>query len=239
MTDARSGTVQAVADTRSVAMTASGLRKVYGATVALERADIGLVAGGVHALLGENGAGKSTLVRILTGAVRADAGQIALNGATYAPGSLLEARALGVATAFQELSLVPNLSVAQNLLLPNLPRGPVGLVSTRRVQDMGAAILARHGLQRIDPMAQVGLLPLAERQRIEIVRAIENAASVLILDEPTAALAETDWLFDRTNMATAKGVAVVYTSHRLAEVRQSCTEATVLRNGSSIASVSL
>ncbi len=239
MTDVRSGTAQAVAEQSSIALRATGLRKTYGATVALEHADIVLAAGMVHALLGENGAGKSTLVRILTGAVKADAGQIMLDGRPYDPTSLLEARGRGVATAFQELSLVPNLSVAQNLLLPALPRGPVGLISARRVQDMGDAILARHGLQRIDPMMQVDRLPLAERQRIEIVRAIENATSVLILDEPTAALAETDWLFDRIRMATARGTAVLYISHRLAEVRQICSEATVLRNGRSIASVSL
>jgi ribose transport system ATP-binding protein len=239
MTGARHGAAQAVADNSSIALLAEGLRKAYGATIALEHADISLTAGRVHALLGENGAGKSTLVRILTGAVLPDAGRLALNGAPYAPRSLIEARGLGVATAFQELSLVPNLTVAQNLLLPDLPRGPLGLVSFRRVLDLGADILARHGLQRIDPAAQVATLPLAERQRVEIVRAMENASSVLILDEPTAALAETDWLFDRIRMSTAKNVAVLYISHRLAEVREICSDATVLRNGRSIASVGL
>jgi ribose transport system ATP-binding protein len=239
MNDARSGAAHAVADSPSVSLRAAGLRKAYSATVALAQADIALSAGMVHALLGENGAGKSTLVRILTGAIRPDAGTLSLHGRPYAPRSLIEARAEGVATAFQELSLVPNLSVAQNLLLPGLPRGPMGLVSARKVLDRGGEILARHGLDRIDPSAQVGLLPLAERQRIEIVRAIENASSVLVLDEPTAALAETAWLFDRIRMVTAKGIAVLYISHRLAEVRQICTEATVLRNGASIASVGL
>ncbi|OYU19343.1 MAG: ABC transporter [Rhodobacteraceae bacterium PARR1] len=239
MTATGHGAAQAVAEQLAFALSAAGLRKAYGATVALEQADITLTAGRVHALLGENGAGKSTLVRILTGAVRPDAGTITLGGAPYAPRSLIAARGMGVATAFQELSLVPNLTVAQNLLLPDLPKGPLGLVSFRRVLEQGADILARHGLQRIDPGAQVGLLPLAERQRIEIVRAIENAARVLILDEPTAALAETDWLFDRIRMVTAQGVAVLYISHRLAEVREICSDATVLRNGRSIASVGL
>ena len=218
---------------------AQRLRKSYGATVALEHAEISLTAGSVHALLGENGAGKSTLVRILTGAVVPDAGSMSLHGAGYAPHSLTDARALGVGTAFQELSLVPNLSVAQNLLLPTLPRGPIGLVSSRLVNQSGTAILARHGLDRIDPTVEVGSLPLAERQRIEIVRAVENAKHVLILDEPTAALAETEWLFERIGMVTAKGVAVLYISHRLAEVREICSVATVLRNGRSIASVEL
>lgn len=226
-------------ETGPFTLSASGLRKAYGATVALENADLGLKRGAVHALLGENGAGKSTLVRILTGAARSDAGTISLHGRSYSPQTLIEARAFGVATAFQELSLVANLSVAQNLLLPTLPHGPIGLVSSRRVLDAGASILDRHGLGRVNPAAQVGALPLAERQRIEIVRAMENAKSVLILDEPTAALAETEWLFDRIRSMTAGGVAVLYISHRLAEVREICTEATVLRNGRSIASVDL
>lgn len=239
MTNAADGAEPAFAGRGSVALLAQGLSKAYGATVALEHADIGLTHGTVHALLGENGAGKSTLVRILTGAVMPDAGSISLHGQTYAPRNLIEARAQGAATAFQELSLVHNLSVAQNLLLPAMPRGPLGLVAPRKVLEMGREILARHGLERLNPATEVAALPLAERQRVEIVRAIENASRVLILDEPTAALAETDWLFDRIRMVTAKGVAVLYISHRLAEVREICTEATVLRNGRSIASVGL
>ncbi|MGO4319815.1 ATP-binding cassette domain-containing protein, partial [Agrobacterium sp. MCAB5] len=104
------------------ALSTEGLSKSYGATVALEAANIALQPGEVHALLGENGAGKSTLVKILTGAVRPDRGNMALHGSRYAPSSINEARACGVATAFQELSLVPNLTVAQNLLLPRLPK---------------------------------------------------------------------------------------------------------------------
>lgn len=220
-------------------MRASGVSKSYGATVALEHADIALKAGEVHALLGENGAGKSTLVRIFTGAVIPDRGEMQLHGETYAPRSILDARRSEVATAFQELSLVPNLSVAQNFLLPALARRGSLLVSRRHVIARGAEILERHGLVRIDPAARVGDLPLAERQRIEIARAIENAGRVLILDEPTASLAETDWLFEQIGKARSRGVAILYISHRLAEVREICTSATVLRNGRSIATVGL
>lgn len=220
-------------------MRAAGVSKSYGATVALEHADIVLKAGEVHALLGENGAGKSTLVRIFTGAVIPDRGEMQLHGETYAPRSILEARKREVATAFQELSLVPNLSVAQNFLLPALAGRGSPLISHRHVIARGADILERHGLLRIDPTARVGDLPLAERQRIEIARAIENAGRVLILDEPTASLAETDWLFEQIGKARARGVAILYISHRLAEVREICTAATVLRNGRSIATVGL
>lgn len=223
----------------AIALNAKGLRKSYGPTVALEKADISMQSGQVHALLGENGAGKSTLVRILAGAVSSDAGQMLLDGQPYQPGSLMDARSKGVATAFQELSLVPNLSVSQNLLLPQFPKGAGGMVSARATLQAGAEVLAAFGLDRINPAAQVGALALADRQRIEIVRALKNAGRVLILDEPTASLAETDWLFEQIRTATAKGVAVLYISHRLAEVREICSQATVLRNGASIASVEL
>lgn len=223
---------------RPCVLRCSGLHKAYGATVALQHADIALSAGKVHALMGENGAGKSTLVRIIAGAVSPGRGEMYLDDRPYRPHSLMDARRIGVATAFQELSLVPNLTVAQNLLLPRLP-GSAGLVSARKTFELGGEVLARHGLDRIDPRAEIASLPLADRQRIEITRAIENATRVLILDEPTASLAETDWLFERIRHVTGKGVAVLYISHRLGEVREICTEATVLRNGSSIASVDL
>jgi ABC-type sugar transport system, ATPase component len=239
MFDNRPDDPGAEADGSTATLEATGLHKAYGATVALEHANISLAPGKVHALLGENGAGKSTLVRILTGAVMPDYGSMMLDGVPYAPHSLLDARRHRVATAFQELSLVPNLSVAQNLLLPDLPKGVAGLVSARATLEAGAACLARHGLERINPAAEVATLPLADRQRIEIARAIDNAGRVLILDEPTASLAETDWLFAQIAQATERDVAVLYISHRLAEVREICADATVLRNGSTIASVGL
>ena len=222
-----------------VALSVEGIRKAYGATVAVENAALTLAAGEVHALLGENGAGKSTLVKILSGVVRPDAGRMQLKGRPYAPGSISAARAEGVATAFQELSLLPNLTVAENLLLPRLPKGAFGTTSAAGTWKTGAEILSRYGLDGIDPAAALGELPLADRQRIEIVRAFVNARHVLVLDEPTAALADTDWLFRHIGDATARGLAVLYISHRLGEVRALCSRATVLRNGRSIATVSL
>lgn len=231
------------ADSRAIlthsALIAEDLSKSYGATVALEAANIVLHPGEVHALLGENGAGKSTLVKILTGAVRPDRGNISLHGAKYSPGSINDARSVGVSTAFQELSLVPNLTVAQNLLLPRLPKRAGYVVSARETVLRAQEILETYGLSRIDPTAEVASLPMADKQRLEIVRALKNAGRLLVLDEPTAALAETDWLFSEIAKATKKGVAVLYISHRLAEVRAICRSATVLRNGKTILTVPL
>ena len=225
-----SGAVCAL-DVRSVS-------KSYGATVALQDVSIELRAGEVHALLGENGAGKSTLVKILSGVVKPNVGAMRMGGEPYEPHSIVDARRGGVATAFQELSLVPNLTVAQNLALPRQAKGSFGLVSGAATQKQGAAILSRFGL-RLSPSAIVAGLTLAERQRLEITRAFACSPKVLILDEPTAALAETDWLFGLVRQATAAGAAVLYISHRLHEVRELCQRATVLRNGRSIGTVGL
>jgi len=220
-------------------LTVTNATKSYGATVALEHVSLHLAAGQVHALLGENGAGKSTLVKILSGVVRPDSGAMQLDGRSYAPQSILDARAAGVATAFQELSLPANLTVAESLLMPRLSKGATGLISATRTSRDAAQILQRHSLTTIDPQAQIADLPLAERQRLEIVRALHHASKVLVLDEPTAALAEVDWLFDRVREATRNGTAILYISHRLAEVRSLCQVATVLRNGQSVATVDL
>ena len=222
----------------TVAMAVDAVAKSYGATVALDAVTMRLAAGEVHALLGENGAGKSTLVKILSGVVRPDRGAMSLFGAPYAPAGILAARAAGVATAFQELSLLANLTVAENLALPRLPKAAAGIVSRRATEAAAAETLASYRLT-LSPRAVVGSLTLAERQRLEIVRAMRHGARVLILDEPTAALAETDWLFGLVREATAAGTAVLYISHRLAEVRSLCARATVLRNGRSIATVDL
>jgi ribose transport system ATP-binding protein len=228
-----------VVQAASPGLTITGATKSYGATVALERVSLHLAAGQVHALLGENGAGKSTLVKILSGVVRPDGGDMHLDGAPYAPASILDARRAGVATAFQELSLPANLTVAESLLMPRLCKGALGLISGGKTVQAAEAVLQRYSLTTIDPQASIAGLPLAERQRLEIVRALHHARRVLVLDEPTAALAEVDWLFARVRDATRDGTAVLYISHRLAEVRSLCQVATVLRNGRSVDTVDL
>jgi ribose transport system ATP-binding protein len=134
---------------------AEGLTKAYGATVALAHVTLDVAAGEVHALLGENGAGKSTLVKILSGIVTPDRGTLEVAGRPFTPGNLLGARAAGVSTAFQELSLLPNLSVATNLMLPHLLKGVGGIASARRNEQAASALLQEFGIDTVDPRSLI------------------------------------------------------------------------------------
>jgi ribose transport system ATP-binding protein len=223
----------------TVAVHISMVAKSYGPTVALDSVSIDLRPGEVHALLGENGAGKSTLVKILSGVVKADGGSMSISGKHYAPHDIIDARSQGVATAFQELSLLPNLSVAENLMLPKMPAGVLGLASRRNTVAAARAILEEYDLAQFDPDTPVGVLSLSDRQRLEIARAFTHASKLLILDEPTAALADVEWLFRLVRRQKTRDTAILYISHRLGEVRSLCSRATILRNGKSIGTVAL
>jgi ribose transport system ATP-binding protein len=216
-----------------------GVSKRYAATVALREVYMGIRAGEVHAILGENGAGKSTLVKVLSGVVQPNEGQMVLDGERHQPASIAAARAMGVSTAFQELSLIPHMTVAENLLLPK--------VSTHRfwpdrktvIVARAAQVLKEWEITDISPESLIEDLPLAQRQRIEITRALSHTQRLLVLDEPTAALPDTSWLFRQIRRLTDRGMAVMYISHRLSEVREICQRATVLRNGATIQTVDL
>ena len=207
------------------------LAKRYGATVALDHVSFALNAGEVCGLLGENGAGKSTLVKALSGVVTPDHGEIRLKGDRFRPTSVVEANRLGVSTAFQELSLVPSLSVATNLALPGPARNAVGLVSGREMRRRAEATLTRWGGSDIRPSDVVGTLPLGTRQRVEIIRALTRNPSVLLLDEPTSALSDREWLFGLIDSVLKEGVSVLYITHKLDEIRRLCRRCIILRNG--------
>lgn len=224
---------------RAGVLQANALSKRYGATVALSDVSLTIAPGEVHAILGENGAGKSTLVKILSGVVRANSGAMSLAGDSYSPHSISDARAQGVSTAFQELSLIPNLTVGENLLLPKVSVRSFWPDSKSSILSRAAEMLREWEVTDIAPDAIVEDLSLAERQRIEITRALSHASRLLILDEPTAALPDPEWLFEQIRRLTGRGVAVMYISHRLGEVRQICERATVLRNGQTIDTVDL
>ena len=187
--------------------------------------------GEVCGLLGENGAGKSTLVKILSGVVRPDRGRIWLGDSSYQAKDCQTAKDHGVATAYQELSLIPTLSVALNLYLPNPETNAWGLISQRRVEQKAAELLESFGVRNISPSALVEDLSLGLRQRIEIVRAMLSKPRLLLLDEPTAALSDREWLFDLIDQFILDGASIIYISHKLDEVQRVCQHCVILRNG--------
>ncbi len=215
------------------ALRVAGVVKAYGATVALAGVSFAVRTGAVHALLGENGAGKSTTVKLLSGLVQPDEGSVALFGETVRLPTPHEAQRHGVQTAFQEMTLIRDLTVAQNMLLPRAPTGPLGQIRRREGERKVAAHLADLGLEGIDPRAEIRDLELAVRQKLEIARAIFRRPRILLLDEPTSTLSgrDIDWLGGLIDGLKTQGVTVVFISHRLPEVRRFCDRLTVLRNG--------
>ncbi|SFU47423.1 ribose transport system ATP-binding protein [Methylobacterium sp. 174MFSha1.1] len=215
------------------ALTLDRVVKTYGATTALGGASLKVATGEVHALLGENGAGKSTTVKLLSGLIRPSAGAIRVFGREVAMARPADAHRLGIQTAFQEISLVPDLTVAQNMLLPEGPRNRLGLLRRREGEAQVRAHLERIGLSSIDPRAEIRALDLPQRQKIEIARAVFRDPRILLLDEPTSALSggDIDWLGGLIAGLKAQGVTTIFISHRMAEVRRFCDRLTVLRNG--------
>ena len=208
-----------------------GLGKVFGAHQALQGVEIDLFPGEVHALLGENGAGKSTLIKILTGAYQPDAGTVVLEGAEVAFRDPLQAQAAGIGTVYQEVNLVPNLSVAENLYLGHQP-GRWGFLNKRAMHDGAREVLATYGLE-IDVRAELGSFSVAVQQIVAIARAVKLSGKVLVLDEPTASLdrAEVERLFDVVRRLKDRGLAVVFITHFLDQVFAIADRVTVLRNG--------
>ena len=219
-----------------LALELTGIAKAYGNTIALESADLSCQRGEIHGLLGENGAGKSTLVKVLSGLVQPDAGRIVIGGRHVRLHNPKEALRLGVATAFQELTLVPHMSVAQNLMVGREPRTRVGLVSPRRTSEEAERILAAWHAEEIPADVPVSSLSLADRQRLEVVRTFSREPAIALLDEATAALgaAEVDWLMAQIVTYRQQGGTIVYISHRMGEVRQLCDRCTVLRDGRNV-----
>jgi ribose transport system ATP-binding protein len=213
-----------------------GITRRFGGVQALDGVDFDLRAGEVHALLGENGAGKSTLIKVLGGIVTPDAGTIAFEGRAVAIRDVADADALGIRLIHQELALAPNLTVAENLFLGREPTR-LGLLDGRRRSALARALVAELGLTEIaDVDVPVARLSVAQRQMVEIARALAVKARVLVLDEPTAALseAETEALFQRLRRLRIQGVGIIYISHRLEEIRRLADRITVLRDGRSI-----
>lgn len=212
-----------------------GLGKTY-ATPVLDGIDVDLHAGEVHALVGENGAGKSTFSRILAGHTQPDRGSLRLGGEPYAPRNKADGEAGGVHMVMQELNLIGTLSIAENIFLDHLPhRG--GWIDFTRLHREAREVLARIGMEDLDPRQPVEQLGVGQQQMVEIAASLWRRCRVLILDEPTAALTqpEVERLFEQVRKLRAEGVAILYISHRLEEIRQLADRIGVLRDGRLVA----
>jgi ribose transport system ATP-binding protein len=215
----------------------TGLIKRYGGIVALGGAEFSARRGEVHALLGENGAGKSTLIQILAGAARHDGGSIHINGKLYAPANPDAARAAGIAAVFQELSLIPDLTVEQNIWFRRESLSAIGTVRRGEMRRKTLALFEKYEFPVLDPEQEARRLTLAERQIVEIAKALASDPEILILDEATSTLParEADWLLQLTRRLAAEGKLVIFISHRMAEVRNIADRLTIFRNGATVA----
>jgi len=209
-----------------------GVRRTFGATVALDAVDLTVRGGEVCALVGQNGAGKSTLMAILAGALAPDAGEMRLDGAAYAPRDPLDARRAGVAMIYQELSLAPHLSVMENIVLGVEPVRR-GIVRRDRMREIARDALRELGHVDIAPDTAVGDLQPAAQQLVEIARALAVGCRVLVLDEPTSSLGQADVraLFALIARLKARGIAIVYISHFIEEVKAVSDRFVVVRDG--------
>ncbi len=217
-----------------------GISKRFPGVIALNDVNLDVRAGEVHALLGENGAGKSTLIKTIAGVYRPDEGDIRMDGKTVPIRSPHDAQALGISTIFQEFTLAPDMTVAENVFLGREPLRfvPLALVDRRALIRHTRDVLASLDLT-IDPEAKVKHLGVAQQQMVEIAKALSLDARLIIMDEPTATLTahEIERLFDAIDRLKRRGVAVIYVSHRLDEVKAICDRATILRDGAYIATV--
>lgn len=223
---------------RSPVLEVEQVRKSFGGVHALSGVSLSVGPGEIHALVGENGAGKSTLIKILTGAISRDSGTILLHGKSYQPGSPAHAKAAGIQCVYQELNMFPDISVAENVSIEHFPRNRLGLVNFTAMRTRAQDALAAVGLQDIDPDMPVRMLGIAQKQLIEIARALSARSRVLILDEPTATLTdrEVQRLAEILTKLRAEGLSILFVSHHLEEVFRLCDRVTVFRNGQTVAS---
>ena len=210
------------------------ISKEFGGIAALRQASFSVRGGEVHALMGENGAGKSTMMKILAGAYDHEGGEILIDGIAASIQSPQDAIRKGVSVIYQELSLARHLSVAENILIESFSQ--TVFVNRRAMNKRAAELLADMGFPDIDPMQEVGDLPIAYQQVVEICKALSRDCSILVLDEPTAVLTthETAKLFDLVRRLRARGVCVIYISHRLDEIFALCDRVTVLKDGATV-----
>jgi ribose transport system ATP-binding protein len=227
-----------VSDNKIPILEARRINKRFGNTVALRDATFVCKPGSIHALLGENGAGKSTLIKIIAGVVTPDSGTIEIGGHLSTVQSPADAARHGIVPVFQELSLLPDLTIAENIFIANPPRNRLGLVSRRQLRQQTEALCARLGFEHIDPDAQVREIPLAMRQLVEIAKAFAHDPQLLILDEGTSALSVQDVrvVFEVIRKMRDEGCSVIFISHRMSEVEEIADTLTIFRDGQDVGS---
>lgn len=222
-------------DGQSVLIDVRDLEKTYAGVPALQGVDFQLRSGEVHALLGQNGAGKSTFIKVLAGVEQPTAGRIQVLGREHSFNSAHDSRSAGIAVVYQDLSLIPTMSVVDNLFLGREPRKGPGAVDRRKMLAEARAFLEEYDFP-LDPKATVSDLPFAYRQMTEIAKALMGNVRVLVLDEPTSALSEheEEVLFSAVRKVVQRGVGVIHVTHRLSEVFTICDRVTVFRDGGNV-----
>jgi ribose transport system ATP-binding protein len=214
------------------------VNKRFGNTIALNNATFVCQPGSIHALLGENGAGKSTLIKIIAGVVTPDSGTIQIDGHVSSIKSPMQAAQHGILPVFQELSLLPDLTIAENIFISNPPKNRLGIISRSRLKNETEALCAQLGFEHLNPNALVNELPLAQRQLVEIAKAFSHNPKLLILDEGTSALAVHDVkiVFDVIRRMRDQGRSVIFISHRMSEVEEIADTLTIFRDGEDVGS---
>lgn len=215
----------------------TGMSKSFTGVKVLEDVSFDVRQGEIHALLGENGAGKSTLIKMMAGLYKPDGGTITVDGREMKFSNTRDASAAGIATVYQELLLFPELTVAENVFLGHYPRKPGGWIDWGAVRDRTRDLLDQLDTHDLDVDAKVLSLSVAQRQRVEIAKALSRNARILIMDEPTASLVESDVqrLMQVVRQLRARGVGIVYVSHRMSEIFELADRVTVLRDGAHVA----
>jgi ribose transport system ATP-binding protein len=226
----------------AVLLKLTGVTKRFPGVLALDSVDLEVMAGEVHGLTGENGAGKSTLIKILTGAYTPDQGDIIFDGKRLSQLTPLKAMGLGIACIYQELNLIPHLTVVENIFLgrETYKVRRLKILDRKRMLEEAESLLRDLGLN-LDPKKRTGDLGIGHQQMVEICKAVHSNAKLIIMDEPTSSLSEheAEDLFRIIGQVKAKGVTVVFISHRLDEVKRICDRVTVLRDGKRVASMNI
>jgi ABC-type sugar transport system ATPase subunit len=217
------------------------ISKSFGGIYALQDVSFACNRGQVHALLGENGAGKSTLLKVLSGAIQADEGEIRIFGKTAKIKNPIDAMEYGIGTVYQELSIIPDLTVSENIFIGRIPKNKFGYFQKKKLHQATLDLFKEYDVADINPNDKAGSLSLSKRQMIEILRVLSKKPEIIILDEATSALTENrvKWLLSLARKLADQGRIVIFISHRMSEIKDGCDIITILRNGMTVGEMSV